>query len=202
VQDAGMIWNNLSARLGLLLAALFFTLLGCSEPEVSIDQLPDILLKTEEGFADITFRITDARQRRDGSWRVVAKARHRDRVVALAVVLEGDWHASRTRSFGRVTYESLGPESDALVSVMSEVYQAEVKPATMSREVAFVGATLEGDPAELRSQPVKIKLFFESEKEERYAELYTNIDLPNKALVILEKDPEYRGPLLRALGGL
>jgi hypothetical protein len=197
-----MIWKKLSPRLGPVLIALSFSLLGCGEPDVSIDQLPDILSKSEEGFADLTFRITDARQRRDGSWSVVAKARHRDRIVSLAVVLEGDWHETKTRSFGRVTYQSLGPESDALVSAMSEIYKAEVKPAAMAREVAFVAATLEGEPAELRSQPIKMKLFFESEDEQRYAELYTNIDLPNKALVILEKDPEYRGPLLRALGGL
>lgn len=197
-----MIGKTFCTRLAAILIGLCFSLLGCGEPRITSDELPEILSNTEKGFADLTFRITDAKQRRDGSWRVVGKARHRDRVVSLAVVLEGDWHESKTRSFGRVNYESLGPESDALVSAMSEIYAAEIKPVAMTREVPFVGATLEGNPSELRSQPVKMKLFFESEKEDRYAEVYTNIDLPKTVLEIREKDPGYRGPLLRALGGL
>ncbi|HZL90687.1 MAG TPA: hypothetical protein VFB96_20125 [Pirellulaceae bacterium] len=196
-----MIWNP-SARMAPILIGLCVSQLGCGEPKITSDELPDLLSIKEEGFADLTFRITDAKQRRDGSWRVVGKAHHRDRVVSLAVVLEGAWRESKTRSFGRVIYESVGPESDALVSAMSEIYEAEIKPVAMTGEVAFVGATLEGKPSELRSQPVKMKLFFESEKEDRYAEVYTNIDLPKAVLEIREKDPGYRAPLLRALGGL
>lgn len=44
---------------------------------------------------------------------------------------------------------------------------------------------------------MKIKLFFESDDESRYAELYLNIDLPATRLELAERDPDYRGPIVR-----
>ncbi len=64
----------------------------------------------------------------------------------------------------------------------------------------FTGITLAGDPRELSSVPVKIKLFVESEDEDRYTELYTNIDVQGRRLEIKEKDPDYRDPVMRAIG--
>jgi len=46
---------------------------------------------------------------------------------------------------------------------------------------------------------VKIKVFYESDDMERYAELFTNIDLRHRVLQINEKDEEYRKPVVRAL---
>ena len=46
-----------------------------------------------------------------------------------------------------------------------------------------------------------MKLFFhaDSEDEARYAEVFTNINVEEGLLEFHEKDPAYRGPLLRAL---
>jgi hypothetical protein len=41
--------------------------------------------------------------------------------------------------------------------------------------------------------------FFDDGQDERYAEVYTNIDLREKRLEFREKDPEYRAPLVAAL---
>jgi hypothetical protein len=69
----------------------------------------------------------------------------------------------------------------------------------MAASTKFTGLSLEGDPSKLDDGEVKIKLFFESNKEEAYAELYTNIDLPSKKLEFAEKDPGYRVALVKAL---
>jgi hypothetical protein len=44
-----------------------------------------------------------------------------------------------------------------------------------------------------------MKLFRESEAEDEYAEVYTNIDVYGERAAIREKDPDYRQPLLAAI---
>jgi hypothetical protein len=46
---------------------------------------------------------------------------------------------------------------------------------------------------------VKIKLFFESDDEDRYGELFTNVELAARRLEVREKDEGYRLPVVRAL---
>ncbi len=47
----------------------------------------------------------------------------------------------------------------------------------MRTDTVFAGLSLEGDPNDLAKGAVKIKLFYESDKEDEYAELFTNIEL-------------------------
>jgi hypothetical protein len=100
---------------------------------------------------------------------------------------------------GTVNYRSIGSESDALVAAMHRVYEVSPTRASMKDAVTFEAARLEGRPADLGREPVKIKLFFEEEGEDSYAEVYTNLNLPGQKLEIREKDTGYRVPLLHAL---
>ena len=69
----------------------------------------------------------------------------------------------------------------------------------MAPVIAFSAIALRGNPADLSGGPVKMKLFFESEDEAHYAEVYTNIHLAQRLAEFREKDNGYRAPLLRAL---
>jgi hypothetical protein len=69
----------------------------------------------------------------------------------------------------------------------------------MAKEVRFTAIALEGDPRDLGKGPTRIKLFFEPEEEDGYAEVFTNVDLAARRLEVREKDPEYRLPLVKAL---
>ena len=71
----------------------------------------------------------------------------------------------------------------------------------MAAETTFTGISLEGDLGNLASGPVKIKLFHEKGGEDRYAELYTNIDLSARKLEFREKDEGYRKQVVQALRG-
>ncbi len=45
-----------------------------------------------------------------------------------------------------------------------------------------------------------MKLFFENEDPDRYAEVFVNVIASEHRIEWHEKDPDYREPLLRALG--
>ena len=104
-----------------------------------------------------------------------------------------------TTFLGSVSYRSIGVESDLLLQAMDEVYGTKKAPKAMNKVTEFSAISLEGDPKNLTKGLVKIKLFFESNSEDQYAELFTNIDLTARKLYISEKDEEYRSAIVRAL---
>jgi len=100
---------------------------------------------------------------------------------------------------GTASYRSFGAESDSFLQALDHLFETKQAPKQMKSETRFSALTLEGDPRDLEKGPVKLKLFFESSAEDRYAELFTDIDLKARRLYVSEKDPEYRGAIIRAL---
>ena len=154
--------------------------------------VPEMLSGTEEGFHDLAFAVSQDKRSADGLREITALATHQGRPVGFLAVLP-------SASTGVVTIRSVGPQSDALVQALDTLYGSQVKPTTMVLAVRFAAITLGGDPTRLEAGEVAIKLFFESEDEDRYAELYLNIDLPRGRVELREKDEEYRAPVVRAL---
>lgn len=167
---------------------------------------PEVTSEEEPGFHDLILFIQEHKQLPDGSQSLRGLGTHKGRSVGLEVVLGPTWQAGSLGKDiplvtyrGIVTYRSTGPDSDAFVQVLDQLYGTKVNPKAMARETRFTGISLEGDPRDLGKGSVKIKLFFESEKEDDYGELYTNIQLGAHRLEVHEKDEGYRSPVVRAL---
>lgn len=62
-----------------------------------------------------------------------------------------------------------------------------------------MAVSLGTDPRTLPNIPAKLKLFFHSDIESRYAEVFLNIDLPERLVQFHEKDQEYRKNVIRVL---
>jgi hypothetical protein len=190
----------------MILMGFIATFSGCSRKPEPASALPEITSETEEGFVDLVFAITQSEVNSDGTASFLAQGLHRGETVGLKVLLRPPWKEGAlgegiTTFQGRVNYESTGEESDRLVQILGELYQSPVRPRSMRKDVIlFTGITLEGDPRALTSRPVKIKLFVESEDENRYMELYTNIDVQGRRLEIREKDPDYRDAVMLTVG--
>jgi hypothetical protein len=69
----------------------------------------------------------------------------------------------------------------------------------MLPEIRVEVVGLASDPRLIESKAIQMKLFFHSENEERYAEVFLNIDRPAQIAQLHEKDPDYRKNLVRAL---
>ncbi len=172
-------------------------------------QLPEILSRSEEGFADLTFAIVGRAKDASGDWHFHGRATHSDIVVGFEVVLGSEW---KERSIdlgdgealpaynGIVHYRSTGTESDQFVQILGQLYGVE-EPQTMKPQVSFAATSLGANPASVETEDLKIKLFFESEEEEKYAEVFTNVEFSSGFLEIREKDEEYRQPLVWAIAG-
>src|SRR5262245_58891136 len=169
-------------------------------------KLPEITAESEEDLVDLVFRVQDHKPLADGSQSIRAAGLHKGREVGFEVVLGPTWKKGKLGkdvpiaiSRGTVSYRRVGPESDAFLQVLDELYDAKLSPKAMAADTPFTGISLEGDPGDLARGPVKIKLFYEKGGEDRYAELYPNIDLAARRLEVREKDADYRRQVIQAL---
>jgi hypothetical protein len=171
--------------------------------------LREIFKPNDEGFADLTLAIQSIEHAPEGYVTVTARGLSRRMVVGLKVSFKTgmkpgfsgkDVDRSAFTEDG-IVYSSIGPESDAFLESMAQLYRVDV-PGKFVDRIGVVSIALEGDPAKLLVEPVRFKVFFHPNGgESRYAELYTNIDVPKKLLELREKDTDYRANVVKALAG-
>ena len=205
----------------LTIVALLLLLSGCmkesptpitqpepTEPVKELATAPEITAESEEGYYDLIFYIEEHKQLPDGSQTIRASGKHKGRPLGFELVLGPTWKSGSVTPDlplvthqGSITYRSTGADSDAFVEVLDELYDTKLNSRSMRKETPFTAISLEGDPSDLAQGIAKIKLFFESDKEDKYAELFTNIHLGARRLEFREKDEEYRSAIVQALRG-
>ena len=166
--------------------------------------LPGVL-QTDEGFLDIDLPIVSVTKENDGTVRISARGLVEGAVVGFAVDLRPTWDpkpiegASGFFYWGKAAYRRTGEESDRFAALVAKHYGLPRRALTMLREIEAEAVGLDTDPSNVLTSPAKMKFFFHSGSEERYAEVFTNVDVQERRLEFHEKDPEYRVPLVRAL---
>jgi len=145
---------------------------------IPLTKPPEVTSESEEGFHDLVFYIQEHKTQPDGTQTIRGAGTHKGRQLGLEVTLGSTWQAGSLGQGtplvtyrGTVTYRSTGPESDAFLQVLDELYGTKLGPKAMGTETPFTGISLGGDPRDLTKGPVKIKLFFESGGQDDYAEL-------------------------------
>lgn len=164
-------------------------------------------LSTAEGFVDIDLPVVQTDSKSPNLVSVVARGKIQGAVVGLAIDLSPNWiakpieNANASVYWGKVRLRSIGPESDAFSKLLAGHYHLPCATAKMPSRIEVDAVGLSNDPRLVKSNPIKMKLFFSANSEKNYAEVYLNLDLNAKVLQFHEKDPGYRAPLLRGLCG-
>ena len=165
--------------------------------------LPDLFERSEEDFVDATFCIFRHSRQTDGSNIFHLRATHSGTTLGFVVETSSDWRSDTIAEgipvfWESVRYRSLGNESDAFVRALASAYGTRAA-RPMAPTVQFAAIALKGNPMTFADGPVDMKLFYESDEEDRYAEVYTNLDLVQRLAEVREKDSGYRSSLVLAL---
>jgi hypothetical protein len=192
--------TNMNLRRFCIMGLLSF-LFGCSNKP---HELPNILSETEEGFADMVFVAVEQGPLPSGEYKIEAASIAENEEVALRVILGPKWEyrilGGKLPVYqGVVAIQRVDGRSDKLIQFMDKAYSTAINPLAMKESVSFTAIALEGNPNTPRKGEVRIKLFYESEKEGEYAEAYLNLDLGHDKVCFNEKDPEYRTALVNNL---
>jgi hypothetical protein len=161
--------------------------------------------KDSDDWADLDLPLSNLRREADGKTIVTARGLYKGRPVGFAVVLGAKWEEQPLESlseplrWGDVELISYGSESDAFLSVVAGAYGLPVDALKMIERTKFLAVSLSGDPILVDEEAIKLKLFFECDVEEEYAEFYLNIDRTRSVVEFHEKDTDYRKPIIRCL---
>jgi hypothetical protein len=159
---------------------------------------PDARISEDHGFIDIDLPITSVSDS-DGLIKIIA----RGTIDGTDVGFEVDFPSkteSVTRAFlptGVARVRSIGAPSDHFVMLLAQRYKLPAPAPTMVASVDASVVGLEGDPQHILAGKTKMKFFFfDSGPEDRYAEVFINVDAKIRVLEFHEKDEGYRKPLL------
>lgn len=173
--------------------------------------LPVLDQFSEDGFVDCIFKI-DGLKADDDFYYFNLLASHKEKKVGFAVKLfkgigpgfDADMNLIKDHVYHRgVSFRSLGQVSDDLITALGELYELDAGILQMIPEETFTMIALQQDDTDLDHHPVKMKLFGRDSDpfvEDDYYESFFNVDLPAGFVSWNEKDPDYRAPLIKALG--
>lgn len=182
------------------------------EIRVSRDNLPILDQFSEEGFVDCVFKITNLNST-DDRYIFRMDASYNDERAGICVrlakgikpIFDAKMNVIKDNYYRNgVSFLRSGPESDRLISAVARLYGMDGTGLAFVPEETFTAVALHQAEIDLERESVKLKLFgrdTESDPAANYYESFFNVDLPNGLVYWNEKDPEYREPLLRALGG-
>ena len=190
-------------RFSLLLAGLVSLISPARAADIPNAPLPELTSEGEDkDWADLVLGTHSIARDRNG-YRITVRGTFRGERVGFEVATAAAWKAEGLGGkipvfIGRMTFRSIGAESDAFVRALAVLYKQGSTGLEMKNEVGFDVISLEGDPRLLETQKISTKVFYESDNKNKYAEAYANFDLPSKKFYFKEKDPDYRSNLLQA----
>jgi len=180
------------------------------ELKLGTNGLPVIDQFSEEGFVDLTLKITMLTD--DGHhYRFHLAASHNNNELGLDVVLvkgiksgfDGNMELMKDHVYRlAVCFLRSGIESDRLIAALGHFYGANAIPHKMATKESFTVIALHQGELDFEHECVKLKLFGKDGEpfdEAAYYESFFHVDLTNRMVYWNEKDPDYRQPLLNAL---
>ena len=166
-------------------------------------QYTKVEISDHDGFIDIDLPIAQVTQAQ-GVVKIIA----RGTVAGVSVGFEIDFPTESNRQagmpgqlkLGTARIRSLGADSNRFVALLSRRYGVTGAASTMVSSLDASAVGLGDDSAHLLDGKKNMKFFFfDAGPEDRYAEVYINVDFNTRVLEFHEKDPGYRKPLLLAL---
>lgn len=164
-------------------------------------------ISEEEGWgADIRLSLTEIIST-DSLTTYKAISSHEGKNVGIEFILPNAKSGIKNSPTQMLEIKSCGKSSDNLLTLLSRLYHLRVdstKHFVSSAKLAFVdlnefAKSKFGKDAIPQTDAKEMKLFFETEDPNDYAELYVNINHKEHWLELREKDEAYRGQLIRFL---
>ncbi|SHE67821.1 hypothetical protein SAMN04488522_101894 [Pedobacter caeni] len=185
------------------------SLFGCnSEKTPQHTKLEEITLRADpsEGFSDIYLKIISDKPT-DSTHIYVAKGLYHGKTVGIQVEVKSNMPAGITQNgeisnagfiYDAVTFFSIGEESNELIKALGTLYSVNTSRPFASQVTATTVFSLNKNISNLNTAGnYKFKLFFDTEAD--VPEIYLNLNLTEGIIEILEKDQEYRKPIIDVL---
>jgi hypothetical protein len=171
------------------------------------NNLINISSKSEEGFHDLVFNITNKNLDKD-YWTLTAKGQLKNSVVGFKVVIKNNINpgivngkpdqTGMIKNAGQIL--SIGVESDNFIKIVSELYGFKSDKKFTKNPISFDCFSLNSQKGDLEKGDFKFKLFLDSQDlNGLYSELFLNISFSSGLIELNEKDPGYRENIIKII---
>ena len=169
-----------------------------------MQQYCKITQNEEDGFVDLSFDIIDIKKKLLGGIVLKCAACDEGKNVGFCLEIKNNMRGIANGDFRtfciypkglKLTYQN--GLSDDFISSVLRLYGFGAADLKLKESAYIECGALNGNPMNLQKEEVQFKCFLEANDENKYAEFYINIDLPNKKLYFKEKDPNYRENIIR-----
>jgi hypothetical protein len=204
----------------ILIMGLLSILFGCGHAGDKSQsnrskQLYEITSRTDtsEGFRDLFFSITSD-TKTDTSHIYIGQGLYKNKTVGLKIEVKSPLPAGITSSgelnskggvvWNAVKFISTGKESDNLVFAIAQIYNEPAENVFTKEVLSPTLFSLNQEDVDLdKLGYYKFKLFFNdnSDDENKYAEMFLNVNTEERIIELREKDQGYRKGLLHTLTG-
>lgn len=158
----------------------------------------------DECFVDFSFDIINIKKKLMGGIILECAACDNGKNVGFCLEIKNNMRGIANNDFGtfctypkgmKLIYQN-GLSNDFISSAL-RLYGFATADLKLKESAYIECGALSGNPMNLQKEEVQFKCFLEANDENKYAEFYINIDLPNKKLYLKEKDPNYRENIIR-----
>ena len=184
---------------------ILFGLYSCAQRS-KVNSLIDITSKVDKssGFIDLTLSIIDKKET-DSAFVYFGEGLYKSDTVGIQVSLKKGLKAGIVNGEMKnvfvsngITFHSIGPKSDRLLSSMAELYGIDSIDNKMRNDLfVFTCANLNQEDLDYNSGEYKFKVFMETGEDN--SELFIDFDFTNNLILLNEKDIEYRKGILKYL---
>lgn len=167
----------------------------------------DINNNQEEGFADLTFDIITYKKKLFGNIYIECAGNDNGKTIGFGLELKkgmngisnNDMRTWHTYPDG-IKISFIKNLSEEFIESLTKSYELKHTNLKLKKETTIECGSLTKNPLDYKNKEVQFKCFLDSTNEKNiYAELYINIDLPNKKLYFKEKDISYRENIIKNL---
>jgi hypothetical protein len=163
------------------------------------DQLIEVTSENADNYTDVFLSVVDSKLNSDGEYEIIAAGKYDGKIAALSIKIPDKLSGATPEG---VTFHTIGDESDNLIASLGELYSYPTDESFSDEDVRFDIVPLSDEEAELKTGEYRFKLFYDPNDDDGlYSELYLNINLPSKRVILSEKDEAYRAHIIKALTG-
>jgi len=158
-------------------------------------------IETDEGWHALVLPIVESSRTSEGRYAILAKGNLSGREIGIRVLLKpnmppglvGEEIVPDAVVDRGVLVESLGEPTTRLVAELAAAYEVNLPNGPIREAIPWTTIALGGDPRNIQTEYLRLKVFHDDVEERgQYYELFLHVDLPEKLLVLTEKDQDYR----------
>lgn len=170
--------------------------------------LNEITVNLDNNLKDIIFSISGFKTDIFNDYEIIARSLYKQKIVGMKIIIRNNIKPGIVNgkiqadlaTKGGVQFKSIGKESDLLIAAICELYNQPKKGNFTIRSVVSNCVVFVSKDFDINTDKIKLQLTFDPEnKKQLLSEIFMDVDVQKKTIILAEKDQEWRKNIVEIL---